>query len=232
MRRYLLSRSKRRSLSCIFLDSSDSATRRPRLPKIYTYETGRENRTNRERSEMEAKTGEEAGEPKEEAEELKRELAEQKQRNDELLTRLKYAQADLENLRKRMDRELKDAEESAARSLLTRLLVVQDELDLAAKHSEEGGHAGDSLKEGIAMVRRNLLTALEAVGLERIESVGKPFDPAVHEAVEKVQGGSQSKDMVVEEVRPGFTFRGTLLRPSMVKVELASRAPGEEKKDE
>jgi molecular chaperone GrpE len=181
---------------------------------------------------MEAKTGEEAGEPKEEAEELKRELAEQKQRNDELLTRLKYAQADLENLRKRMDRELKDAEESAARSLLTRLLVVQDELDLAAKHSEEGGHAGDSLKEGIAMVRRNLLTALEAVGLERIESVGKPFDPAVHEAVEKVQGGSQSKDMVVEEVRPGFTFRGTLLRPSMVKVELASRAPGEEKKDE
>jgi molecular chaperone GrpE len=181
---------------------------------------------------MEAKASGGAEELKEEEEELKRELAEQKKQNDELLTRLKYAQADLENLRKRMDRELKDAEESVARSLLTRLLVVQDELDLAAKHSEEGGQGGDSLKEGIAMVRRNLRTALEAAGLERIESVGRPFDPAVHEAVEKVQGGSPGKDVVVEEVRPGFTFRGTLLRPSMVKVELASRAPEEEKKDE
>ena len=171
-----------------------------------------------------------AGEP-EEAERLKRELAEQKKRGEELLTRLKYAQADLENYRKRMDKEAKDASESLARSLLSRLLVVQDELDLAAKHAEEGG-PGDALKEGIAMVKSNLRSALESVGVERIEAVGRPFDPAVHEAVERTQGGSSGKDMVVAEVRPGFTFRGQLLRPSMVKVELASRAAMGEKEVE
>jgi len=61
------------------------------------------------------------------------------------------------------------------------------------------------------------------VGVERIEAVGKPFDPSVHEAVAKAQGDSD-RDMVVEEIRPGFTFRGQLLRPTMVKVELASKA--------
>ncbi len=158
---------------------------------------------------------------------LKLELTEQKKRSEELLTRLKYAQADLENYRKRMDKEVKDASESLARSLLSRLLVVQDELDLAAKHAEDG-EPGDALKEGIAMVRGNLRSALESVGVERIEAVGKPFDPAIHEAVEKVQGDSPGEDMVVGEVRPGFTFRGQLLRPSMVKVELASEPTKEE----
>ena len=178
---------------------------------------------------MEAESSQE-GEP-EEVTALKQELAEQKKRSEELLNRLKYTQADLENYRKRMDKEAKDASESLARTLLTRLVVVQDELDLAAKHAEDG-EPGDALKEGIAMVRGNLRSALESVGLERIEAVGRPFDPAIHEAVEKVQGGSPGKDMVVEEVRPGFTFRGQLLRPSMVKVELASRKAKEEKEVE
>jgi len=153
---------------------------------------------------------------------LKRELAKQKERNEELLTRLKYLQADFENLRKRTDKELREAGESQIRGLLSRLLVVQDELELALRHAEDDERTGDTLNEGIAMVGRNLRTALESVGLERIESVGKPFDPALHEAVEKVQGTSGDRDLVVEEVRPGFTFRGTLLRPSMVKVELAN----------
>jgi len=184
-------------------------------------------------SRMETKGSKEVEEkPEDEAEALKQELAELRKRNEDLLTRLKYMQADMENYRKRMDKELKDAGESLAKGLLARLLVVQDELDLAAKHAEEEGREGDALKEGIAMVRRNLQTAMESVGLERIESVGKPFDPAFHEAVEKVQGDSKVKDTVVEEIRPGFTFRGTLLRPSMVKVQLASKAPKEEMEDE
>ena len=149
---------------------------------------------------------------------LKRELAEQKKRSEELLTRLKYAQADLENYRKRMDKELKDAGESLARSLLVRLMVVQDELDLAAKHTLEGGRNGETVKEGIAMVRRNLQAAMESVGLQKIEAVGRPFDPTVHEAVEKVLGLISYQDIVGAEVRPGFSFRGQLLSSSMVKV--------------
>lgn len=172
---------------------------------------------------IESKEGEDqqvGGEASPEA--LEGELEAERKRNAELLTRLKYAQADLENYRKRMDKELKEAGESLAKSLVGRLLVVQDELDLAAKHAKNGT-GGAEMTEGIAMVQRNLLSALQAVGVEKVEALGKPFDPSVHEAVAKVQGSAPGLDMVVEEVRPGFTFRGQLLRPSMVKVELAAK---------
>ncbi len=161
---------------------------------------------------------------------LKDQLAAEKKRSDELLTRLRYAQADLDNYRKRADKEMREAGESLAKALVTKLLVVQDELDLAVKHAEEAGEGRD-LREGVEMVRKNLWSALESVGVERIDAVGRPFDPAVHEAVEKAQG-SAKVDLVAGEVRPGFTFRGQLLRPSMVKVELASKTTEEEKQDE
>jgi molecular chaperone GrpE len=168
------------------------------------------------------------GTPEVIAEALERELAHERKRNEELLTRLKYMQADLENLRKRIDKEVVEARDSIARALLTRLIVIHDELELAERLTEEGEKGGDTMKEGISMVRRNLMTALESEGLSRIDAVGKPFDPAVHEAVEKVQGRSK-EDIVIHEVRSGFMFRGTVLRPSMVKVELARQTKEEAK---
>jgi molecular chaperone GrpE len=176
---------------------------------------------------MKSKDGEESAE--DETRELKGKLEAAEKRNEDLLTRLKYMQADLENYRKRMDRELAEARDSSVRSLLTRLLVVQDEMDMAARHSDEGGENGE-VKEGFEMVRKKLESALESAGVERIECVGKPFDPTLHEAVEKVQGESSGEDTVVEEVRPGFMFKGQLLRPSMVKVELASKQARQEAK--
>jgi molecular chaperone GrpE len=171
---------------------------------------------------MEAKNSEEVEEsPETQVEALRQELTKEKKKSEELLTRLMYTQADFENYRKRTDKEMKDAGESMTKNLVARLLVVQDELDLAAKHAKSDA-ANTELREGIDMVRKNLEAALESVGVERIDAVGKPFDPSVHEAVEKTQGGSD-RDMVIEEIRPGFTFRGQLLRPSMVKVELASK---------
>lgn len=168
--------------------------------------------------------------PEASAEALERDLARQKKLNEELLTRIKYAQADLENYRKRMDKELREAGETLAKSLVVKLLVVQDELDLAVKHAQNGPDI--EVKEGLAMIGRNLQSALESVGVERIEAVGKPFDPSIHEAVERIQGNSPELDVVVDEVRPGFTFRGQLLRPSMVKVELASKTAREAKASE
>ena len=160
---------------------------------------------------------------------LKRELAHERRRNEELLTRLKYMQADMENSRKRMEKEMKGAGESLASSLATKLLTVQDELELAVGHAQKV-KPGSEIIEGLAMVKRNLETALESVGVQRIDSVGMTFDPSLHEAVEKVQGDAEGKDFVKEEVRPGYTFRGHLLRPAMVKVELGSKATEEEAK--
>ena len=179
---------------------------------------------------MESEEGQASGDsPEEVADTLKRDIAHERKRNEELLTRLKYMQADLENNRKRMEKEMKEAGESLARTLVIKLLTVQDEMELAVKHAQKGKSGGEVI-EGLGMVKRNLEAALESVGVERIESIGMPFDPSLHEAVEKVQGKTPGKDVVLEEVRPGYTFRGQLLRPSMVKVELGSRAAEEEAK--
>ena len=164
---------------------------------------------------------------KDSLEALEFELEVERKRNEELLNRLKYAQADFDNYRKRVDKELKDAGEFLARSLVSRLLVVQDELDLAVKHAKAGS-GGAEMMEGLTMVQRNLLSTLQAVGVEKIDAAGKPFDPSVHEAVSKAQGSAPGPDMVLEEVRPGFVFRGQVLRPSMVKVQLATKPAGEE----
>ena len=163
---------------------------------------------------------------------LKAQLAERKGYETELLNRLKYMQADFENYRKRTEKEMREIEENSSKSLVSSLLSVLDELDLAVKHArDEAGRT--ELQEGIEMVQKNMYSALESAGLRRIDSVGKPFDPSKHEAVAKVQGSSAGSDIVVEELRAGYTFRGHVIRPSMVKVELGVKeAVEEEKADE
>lgn len=151
-------------------------------------------------------------------------LGQERKRNEELLTRMKYLQADIENYRKRTEKEMQAIEEHSLRSLVTKLLTVLDELELAAENAGKSDQQ-KAVSEGIKMVYRNLDTALKSVGLKKIEAVGMPFDPKLHEAVEKVQG-SPERDIVVEEIRSGYTFRGEVLRPSMVKVELARRKAG------
>ncbi|MGP8125499.1 MAG: nucleotide exchange factor GrpE [Nitrososphaerales archaeon] len=157
---------------------------------------------------------------------MKAQLAKEKGREAELLNRLKYMQADFENFRKRTEKDMRETEENSSKGLVLRLLSVLDELDLAVKHSKEDAGRAE-LQEGVEMVQKNLYSALESAGLQKIEPVGQPFDPTRHEAIAKVQGSSAGSDIVVEELRTGYTFRGRVIRPSMVKVELATKEPVE-----
>jgi len=150
-------------------------------------------------------------------------LEEEKRKSEDYLTRLKYLQAEFENFRKRVDREIQEVEEFSSSSLARRLLPVMDELDLAVRSAES---SKSPLTEGLRMVRKNLNATLEAEGIRRIEALGKPFDPALHEAVEKVQGKRNGEDLVIEEIRKGYTFKGRILRPSMVKVESGEKNEG------
>lgn len=160
---------------------------------------------------------------------LKAQLAEGKVGDTELLNRLKYMQADFENYRKRTEKEMREIEENSSKSLVVRLLSVLDELDLAVKHAKDDAGRTE-LQEGVEMVRKNMYSVLESAGLRKIDSVGEPFDPSKHEAVAKVQESSPGADIVVEELRTGYTFRGHVIRPSMVKVELGMKEPVEEGK--
>ena len=160
---------------------------------------------------------------------LKRVIDEEKRKSEDYLTRLKYLQADFENYRKRVDREIREIEEFSTSRFAKRLLLILDELDLARGSAEPKS----PLTEGVKMVRKNLNAALEAEGVRRIEALGKPFDPALHEAVDKVLGKrSGGDDIVVEEIRKGYLFKDKILRPSMVKVEVGMKGQARTDKEE
>jgi len=156
---------------------------------------------------------------------LEKTIDEERKRNEEYLTNLRYLQADFENYRKRVDREIRDLEEYSTVGLLRKLIPVLDDLDLAV--ATAGKAVDKGIVEGVRMVQKNLNSVLENEGLQKIKAVGQPFDPATHEAVDKVQGKSSS-DKVVEEMRTGYTYKGKVLRPSAVKVELAGRQQSDE----
>jgi molecular chaperone GrpE len=152
-------------------------------------------------------------------------LSLERKRYEELAIRMKYLQADFENYQKRMDREMQQVEERSVVGLVNRLLSVLDELELASANAAKPGQT-KAVSEGIKMVYKNLSSVMKTAGVKKIEAVGMPFDPRFHEAVEKAEGTGE-RDKVVGEIRSGYTFRGEVLRPSMVKVELAMKKAGE-----
>jgi molecular chaperone GrpE len=136
---------------------------------------------------------------------------------DEYLDQLRRARADYENLNKRKTRELMDALDRGAAHLVSQLLDVLDNFELAldaARSSED-----EQLVKGVSMVHQGLLNALTQAGLEQVPGVGERFDPTWHEALMQVDAEEPLDEPVVAEVlRTGYRFKGRVLRPASVKV--------------
>ena len=138
---------------------------------------------------------------------------------DEYLDALRRLQAEFENYRKRVSKQQMEQVERAAVSLVDKLLPVLDVLDLAAEHLGEA----DS-DEGKALVQASALLTdvLAKEGLERLDPAGALFDPNAHEAVGNVPAGEGESDeegpTVAQVMRPGYRWRGTVVRPAMVLV--------------
>lgn len=135
-----------------------------------------------------------------------KEQAEQKEKIAQLEEQVKRTLADYQNLEKRVLEERKDWIRSSNRELLLRILPVLDTLITASKHSAE-----QILKVSVAQ----FLDILKGEGVEKIETVGKIFDPIIMEAVTTGEG-EESK--VLEEIRAGYTLYGKTLRAAQVKV--------------
>lgn len=129
------------------------------------------------------------------------------------------AKADIENLRKRHQREMADRARYDGESLARDILQAIDDLERALEHASDGNA---SVIDGVDLVRKGLLAALKRNGVERIEAEGKPFDPAEHEAVTVVETDEVAPNTVIKEFRAGYKIRDRLLRAAMVSV---SRAP-------
>lgn len=160
---------------------------------------------------------------------LRRELEEARQRYEQaeatrqqVWDRYLRLQADFENFRRRTERERAGWQDQAMEQLVRELLPVLDNLERALAAMPEDGGSGEpvaaALATGVKMVYDQFRAVLERAGLEPVAAVGQPFDPRVHEAVERVEAPGHEPDSVVEELQRGYRFRSKLIRPSMVRV--------------
>ncbi|HEV8651093.1 MAG TPA: nucleotide exchange factor GrpE [Actinomycetes bacterium] len=134
------------------------------------------------------------------------------------LNDLRRLQAEFDNYRKRMLREQTARMASASQALVSRLLPVLDNFELAISHAEQSRDFDRSMLKGVEMVFGELQEVLRGEGLSRIEAEGKPFDPERHEAVVAVEEEGAEPGTVVDVVRTGYELQGKVLRPAMVKV--------------
>ena len=154
------------------------------------------------------------------ASELEADLAKLSQlesERDEYLDTLRRVQAEFENYRKRVIKEQTALVDRATSGLVEQLLPVLDSFELALKNLDAAGSDDiESVRKGVELVYAELLGVLEKAGLSRIEAEGKPFDPNVHEAVMQDEGDGEP--VVTDVLRTGYTLKGRVLRPAMVKV--------------
>ena len=123
--------------------------------------------------------------------------------------------ADFENYRRRVERDRAVTARQAKRDLLLALVDLADGFDRALVHVDE---SPESVAAGLHGMRRRLSSLLEAEGVKAFESVGRPFDPARHEAMATVRDGGDEPGTVVDEAGRGYLWKDELLRPARVRV--------------
>ncbi|HEV2121033.1 MAG TPA: nucleotide exchange factor GrpE [Candidatus Bathyarchaeia archaeon] len=148
--------------------------------------------------------------------ELRAELGKEKAKSEDYLRRLQYLQADFENYRKRVEKEMSDNRQFGNQRLLSDLLVVNDELELALREAEESKE-NPTIVEGVEMVHKRLQSILSKEGVAKIPSLGSKFNPDLHDAALRVLSDKE-EGTIMEEIRQGYTLKGKVLRPSIVKV--------------
>ena len=143
--------------------------------------------------------------------------------NEELKDRALRVTAEMDNLRKRTAREVRDAKTYATSNFARDMLSVADNLQRAleaipAEKREEGSDAFKALIEGVEMTGRELNNALSRNGVEKVDAEGARFDPNVHQAMFEIPDETRTAGMVAQVVAPGYTIGERVLRPAMVGV--------------
>jgi molecular chaperone GrpE len=151
-------------------------------------------------------------------------LEEAKQDNERIRGQMLRIAADFDNFRKRSRREIEDASRRSREDLLRELLPVFDNLERAATHAEQASDAR-AVADGVKMVLRQFQDTLNKIGITRVKSIGMPFDPNFHEAIQQIEAADQPPGTVVAEVLSGYTWDDRLVRASMVVVSKAPALP-------
>ena len=155
------------------------------------------------------------------------EQAEQEAANN--LDTAQRAQAEMVNFRRRTDEDRIANSKYANSRLISNVLPVLEELELAVTHAESNsGGVSDSLLEGIKLIQRKLTGVLESEGVASIEAVGLMFNPLEHEALGTEETSEVEPGYITQIIRPGFRLHDRVISPAQVMV---ARAPQHEQKD-
>ena len=168
----------------------------------------------------EADAPEEGGDPAAER------IAELEAERDELKKQLMYALAETENVRKRAERDRRDAEAYGGTKLARDLLAVHDNLGRALEAADDDLRAqAGAFVEGVDLTHRELLSAFAKHRIEKVEpALGDRFDPNLHQAMFEAPAPGAETGTVIQVMQPGFTIAGRLLRPALVGVAKAAPA--------
>jgi len=126
--------------------------------------------------------------------------------------------AEFENYKKRAAREMNDFRKFANESFIKAMLPVVDNLDRAIESSSNDDHAQNSVLEGVNMTLKEILKVFEQFNVKPFESLGKAFDPALHQAVMQEETNDHPENTVLNELQKGYMMHDRLLRPAMVVV--------------
>ncbi len=145
----------------------------------------------------------------------KKELEKIIKEKDEYFSGWQREKADFLNYKKQEFERLKETLNIAKESLFKELIPVLDNFNLAQKAIPEEEKEKNSIK-GLLLIKKQLEDSLKSLGLEEIETIGKQFDPKIHEAVEEVEGAEPG--VIVEEVQKGYSFQDKIIRVAKVKI--------------
>jgi molecular chaperone GrpE len=151
-----------------------------------------------------------------EIERLQQALAESEERAKSHWEQYLRAVAELDNVRKRAQRDIEAANRYGLEKFASELLPVKDSLELAVQNA--GRAHASSLREGQEATLQQLSRALEKLGVTVIDPLGAPFDPERHEAMMAKESGTAEPNSVLQVVQPGYELNGRLLRPARVIV--------------
>ena len=180
-------------------------------------EDSKEEKQTSEDSEKETEKEPEAAKPEEKTKTSffgKKKKDKFEQQVEELTDRLKRNMAEFDNFRKRTEKEKASMYVIGARDIVEKILPVVDNFERGLAQAPEG----DAFADGMKMIYKQLMTALDEMGVKEIEAKGKEFDPNLHNAVMHVEDENAGTNEVVEVFQKGYTYKDFVVRHSMVKV--------------
>ena len=154
----------------------------------------------------------------EEAEPLDAQLARAQATIKDYWDQMMRLRAEIENNRKRAERDIENAHKYALKNFIENLLPIIDSMEMGQAAARAENATLDSIREGSEMTMTMLLQLLEKQGLETIDPLGEKFDPEKHQAMSMVESADAESNTVIEVMQKGFALHDRLVRPAMVVV--------------